>query len=167
MIPTRDTLVSLFAYNRWATDRVLDAAAALAPEELVRPVGGSFGTVQATFAHVYGADWVWLERCHGRSPSALPPDHDLSSVEAIRTAWAKVHEGHSAFVATVAPERLAAPLTYVNFAGQTLTYPLGAALLHVANHGTYHRGQVVTLLRQLGHKAVSTDYIRFLDAAGK
>jgi len=55
-------------------------------------------------------------------------------------------------------------LTYVNFAGQTWTYPLAETLLHVANHGTYHRGQIATMLRQLGKTAISTDYLRWIDA---
>jgi uncharacterized damage-inducible protein DinB len=67
-------------------------------------------------------------------------------------------------VTTVPAERLVQPLTYVNFAGQTLSYPLAETLVHVANHGTYHRGQVATLLRQLGHSPIATDYVRYLDA---
>ena len=62
------------------------------------------------------------------------------------------------------PERLAEPLSYVSFSGESFTRQLGDALLHLANHGTYHRGQVATLLRQLGRKAAPTDYLRFIDA---
>jgi len=59
---------------------------------------------------------------------------------------------------------MAQPLSYVNFKGETFKYPLGETLVHVANHGTYHRGQVATLLRQLGRTPASTDYLRYLDA---
>ncbi len=52
----------------------------------------------------------------------------------------------------------------MSFSGDSFTRELGDALLHLANHGTYHRGQVATLLRQLGHKATSTDYLRYVDA---
>ena len=157
----------LFAYSRWANGTMLDSAKPLSSEEFLRPIGGSFGSVQATFAHLYGADWVWLERWHGRSPSALPGADELKALDVIRSRWETVQEGHRAFAETLTPDRMKEPLTYVNFAGQTWTYPLGEALLHVANHGTYHRGQIATLLRQLGHKAASTDYLRYLDALAK
>lgn len=129
-------------------------------------MGGSFGSIQGTLAHFSGADWVWLERWHGRSPRALPEGSAVTTLERLREKWAPVQDSHLAFVSSVAADRLTAPITYVNFAGQTMTYALGEALVHVANHGTYHRGQVATLLRQLGHKPIPTDYLRFLDAGG-
>ena len=72
--------------------------------------------------------------------------------------------GQDTFIAALTPERLAEPLSYVNFSGDSFTRELGDALLHLANHGTYHRGQVATLLRTLGHKAAPTDYLFFIDA---
>jgi hypothetical protein len=69
------------------------------------------------------------------------------------------------FGSVLTPERLAEPLSYVAFSGDSFTRRLGDALLHLANHGTYHRGQVATLLRQLGRKAAATDYLRFIDDA--
>ena len=167
MTRSREDIEKLFAYGRWATAKTLESAAALSAEEFAKPIGGSFGSVQGTLAHLYGADWVWLERFHGRSPSALPGAETLTALETIRERWEPVHQGLQKFVETLAPARMTEPLTYVNFAGQTWTYPLGEALVHVANHGTYHRGQVATLLRQLGKKAASTDYLRWIDALAK
>lgn len=164
---TPDDIAKLLTYGRWATGKILDSASVLTPEEFGQPIGGSFGSVQGTLAHLYGADWVWLERFHGRSPRALPDADGLKSLDVIRERWGPVHDGLDAYVASLSPTRLGEALTYVNFAGQTWTYPIGEALVHVANHGTYHRGQVVTLLRQLGKQAASTDYLRWIDAGGK
>ena len=55
----------------------------------------------------------------------------------------------------------------MSFKGDTFTRPLGETLVHIVNHGTYHRGQVATLLRQLGKIPASTDYLLYLDAAAK
>ena len=162
-----EQIATLFAYTRWATAKTLESAAPLSADEFLRNIGGSFGSVQSTLAHLYGADWVWLERCHGRSPRALPKAEELESFDALRSRWNDVQERQRAFVETLRPDRMDDLLTYVNFAGQTWTYPLGEALVHVANHGTYHRGQVATLLRQLGKTAVSTDYLRWIDAGKK
>jgi len=159
MTRTPEDIAKLFAYGRWATARTLESVEALGPEELGRPVGGSFGSVQSTLAHLYGADWVWLERWNGRSPASLPAAQEAADFAALRSKWEGVLEAHRVFVESLPPARLNEPLSYVNFAGKNLTYPLGEVLVHVANHGTYHRGQIATLLRQLGKTPVSTDYL--------
>lgn len=159
-----ETLRNLFDFGRWANRTILDSVAALTAEEYARPIGGSFGSVQGTLVHLYGADWIWLERFHGRSPRALPEGDELLPLDALTGKWREVEAGQRAYMDTLTPERLAEPLSYVAFSGDKFTRRLGDALLHLANHGTYHRGQVVTLLRQLGHKPASTDYLRFIDA---
>jgi uncharacterized damage-inducible protein DinB len=164
---TPEDVARLFAYGRWATAQTLASAAALTADELLQPVGGSFGSVQGTLTHIYGADWVWLERWNGRSPAALPTADAATTLAALAQMWEKVHEGQRAFAASTSPARLSGPLTYVNFAGKTFTYPLGETLVHTSNHATYHRGQVATLLRQLGKTPISTDYLRYLDALAR
>lgn len=158
------TLRNFFSYGRWANRTILESVAALTPEEYARPVGGSFGSVRGTLVHLYGADWVWLERLHGRSPRALPEGDDLASLDELARKWSAVEASQDAYIAGLTPERLTEPLSYISFAGDSFTRALGDALLHIANHGTYHRGQVATLLRQLGRQAASTDYLRFVDA---
>ena len=158
------TLRNFFAFGRWANRTILGSVAELTPDEYARPVGGSFGSVEATVFHLYGADWVWLERFHGRSPRAMPEGDDLSTLEALTTKWREVEAGQDAYISVLTQERLAEKLSYVAFSGDAFTRFLGDALLHLANHGTYHRGQVATLLRQLGRKPPSTDYLRYVDA---
>jgi uncharacterized damage-inducible protein DinB len=157
-----EDIAALFAYTRWASLRTLESAASLSQEELLRSIGGSFGSVQATLSHLYSADWMWLERWHGRSPQVPPKAGELERFDVLRDRWHEVQEGQRTFVETVTPARIGEPLTF-HFDGRTWTFPLGETLLHVANHGTYHRGQIATLLRQLGKTAVSTDYLRWID----
>ena len=158
------TLRNFFAFGRWANRMIVESAAALTPEEFARPIGGSFGSVQGTLVHLSGADWVWLERFHGRSPREMPAGYELLDLEGLTRKWREVEAGQDAFIAALTQERMAEPLSYLSFAGDSFTRELGDALLHLANHGTYHRGQVATLLRQLGHKAAPTDFLRFIDA---
>lgn len=159
-----DEVTRLFDYSRWANGRAIEGAAALTAEELARSVGGSFTSVLGTLTHLVGAEWVWLERWHARSPRALPTD--FATVEDLRRRLAEVEEGQKAVLGALTPDRLASKITYVNFAGQTLTYALGDAMVHLVNHGTYHRGQVATLLRQLGKKPLSTDFLLYLEGGG-
>jgi uncharacterized damage-inducible protein DinB len=157
----------LFDFGRWANAKVLESVSALSAEEYARPLGGSFGSVEGTLVHLYGADWVWLERFYGKSPRALPGSDGAATLDALKEKWKAVEEGQQVFLSTLTPARLEEPLSYVNFAGESWTYPLGEALLHVVNHGTYHRGQIATLLRQLGKTPVATDFLRYIDAQAK
>src|SRR5690606_38104896 len=82
-----DELRDLFAYKRWASHRIVGAAAKLGDEALDRDLGSSFPSVRATLAHVLSAEWVWLSRWKGTSPTGLPGSWDLSTLDAIRARW--------------------------------------------------------------------------------
>ena len=155
----------LYEFNRWANARTLEACVPLSPEELERTIGGSFSTVLGTLAHLIGAEWVWLERWHGRSPRALPTG--FVSLADLRSRLGQVEQEQRSFLEALTPARMAEPITYVNFKGESWSYPLGEALVHLVNHGSYHRGQVATLLRQLGKTPLATDYLLFLDGKAK
>jgi uncharacterized damage-inducible protein DinB len=153
----------MYAYNHWANSRVLAAAGGLSAEELERDLRTSFGSIRGTFTHVLAVDWVWLERGHGRSPSSVPGVEDWRTVADFQVRWAEVDRGWTDLLEGLTDESLGAEVAYTNFAGVPHRYPLGKVLYHVVNHGSYHRGQVTAMLRELGHQGVSTDFIYFLD----
>ena len=144
------TLRELFAYNYWARDRQLEACAALSQEQFQRPMSGSFPSLRDTLAHLVGGEWAWLERCHGRSPRSFPTAEEFPTLTAISERWRAVEHDFREYLAGLHEEALIQPLTYVGLTGETWTYPLWRALLHVVNHQSYHRGQVTTILKQLG-----------------
>ena len=86
MITPEDTR-TLFAYDAWANRRMLDACAALAPEHFTRDLGSSFRSVRDTMAHIHGAQWIWFERFHGRSPALLPNGDPFPDVASLRARW--------------------------------------------------------------------------------
>lgn len=153
---------NLYAYNRWANCSVLDAAGRLSPEELARDLGSSFPSVRETLAHVLGAEWIWLERWRGSSPPGFPESWDLSSLESLRAQWTEVEADQRAFVEELNEAALDRVVAYRNTRGTAFENPLWQLLRHVVNHSTYHRGQVITLLRQLGAEAVATDLVLYL-----
>lgn len=159
----------LYAYDRWANRRLLHAVAALSPEAFARDLGSSFPSVRDTVAHVLAAEWVWLRRWKGTSPTGTPEDWDLSTLEAIRTRWREVESEQEAFVSDLEDEDLRRVVSYRNTRGEPFESTLAQMLRHVVNHSTYHRGQVVTMLRQLGAEPPSTDLIQFYreDAPGR
>jgi uncharacterized damage-inducible protein DinB len=158
MVPLA-TLRELVDYNYWARDRQLAVCAALSQEQFQRPLGNSFSSGRNTLVHLVGAEWVWLERCRGRSPRALPLAGEFPTLAAIVDRWRGIEHGLCEYVAGLKEEALARPLTYTNLTGETWTYPLWRTLLHLLNHQTYHRGQVATLLRQLGMQPTPVDLL--------
>lgn len=162
----RQDIFTLFDYNRWANERILGAVERLTPEQFVRDLGNSFPSVRDTLAHILGAEWVWLRRWHGESPAKGLPATEFPTVASLRDRFAVVEKERRAFLEGVPEERLAQPLPYTDFAGKQHALPLVHSLQHLVNHGSYHRGQVTTLLRQVGGTPVSTDMSRFyLDRA--
>jgi len=157
------TLRDLFDYNYGARDRQLDACAALSEEQFLRPMGNSFSSVRDTLAHLVAVEWIWHERWRGKSPSKVDAQEfaagTFPNLATVRDRWGVVEGNVRAFLAGLNEVDLAQALTYTNVKGERWTSPLWQALFHVVNHQTYHRGQITTLLRQLGAAAPAVDYL--------
>jgi uncharacterized damage-inducible protein DinB len=159
---TADYIRVLIDYNYWARDRVLTSAEQLSPEQLLRNLDSSFGSVLDTLVHMHFAEWIWYQRWKGESPTAGPDRSQLVSVDAIRDAWRPLEDQIRSFVETLGPAGLARTIEYRTMNGQPGSSAHWQMIVHVVNHGTYHRGQVATMLRQLGARpALSTDMIVF------
>lgn len=156
----------LYEYNRWANARVLDAVSKLTPEQFTRDLQSSHRSVRDTLAHILAAEWIWLERWKAVSPKALLTPTDFQTVESLATRWAKVERGYVEFINGITDESLAEVITYTNTKGEEWTYPLGRMMQHVMNHSSYHRGQVATMLRQLGASVNPVDLLVFMDVNG-
>ena len=164
----RQDVLTLLEYSAWANGRMLDAAATLSPEAFLRDMRNSFPSVRDTLAHILAAEWVWLRRWQGESPTTFLGTGDFPTVASLKERFAVIDRERRLFVEALSEERLSQPLTYLDLAGKTHSLLLVHSLQHVVNHGTYHRGQVTTLLRQLGATPVSTDLSRFcLDQAAR
>jgi len=141
----------LFDHLAWADGLVLDALGRMspAPETAVRE-----------YAHILGADEVWLSRLEQRpSRSAVWPTLTLAELGPLA---AEMHRGYSAFLARLGENDLEAGVSYTNSAGQAFRTPVRDILLHVALHAHYHRGKVNLLLRQAGQAPAPADFIGFV-----
>ena len=144
----------LFDHLAWADDRVLRSlreAPAIPPKAL------------ELFAHVLGAEHVWLARLRqtsGRVP--VWPSLDLDQCAALAL---ENKAGYGALLDELQADGLRAEVPYTNSAGTSFRTPVEDILLHVALHGCYHRGQVAILLRQNGAVPQPSDYIAFVRGA--
>jgi uncharacterized damage-inducible protein DinB len=157
----------LYEYNAWANHRVLESCVPLTTEQFTRPLGSSFSSLRDTLVHILGAEWIWLERWMGRSPEALPSPEKFPDLASVRVGWEPVEFMLMVIVAGLREDEIQQEIDYINLQGERFAYPLRAMLVHLVNHGSYHRGQVAAMLRQLGAQPLPTDYLVFLDALAR
>ena len=143
-------LRTMLDYHYWARDRLLEALEPLSPEQFNRDLGSSFKSIRETIVHTYAAEWAWHSRWQGHSPTALLPDDQFPDLAAVRRAWSQ-HEGDMrAFLDGSGEDGVSRVIEYKLLSGEAGASPLWQMLQHVVNHASYHRGQVTTMLRQLG-----------------
>ena len=158
---------TLYAYNRWANGRIVGAAQPLDSKDFTRDLATSHRSVRGTLIHILWGEWLWLQRWRGESPKQIFDPEDFPDTAAIESRWRQVERQQDNFISGLDAERLDARVSYQNLQGQRWEYTLAHMMQHLANHSSYHRGQVVTLLRQLGQSAPATDFLVFFDERGE
>jgi uncharacterized damage-inducible protein DinB len=158
---------NLFSYTEWANELALGAAGKLADEHVRRDVGISHQSIFGTLVHMAGAEWIWLERWHGRSPAkaeawSLWSTESCADLALLKERWGQLVEQRTRFVSELNEARLAADLPFKLLSGDPSSMPLVNQMQHVVNHATMHRGQIVGMIRQLGIEPPATDLLFYL-----
>jgi uncharacterized damage-inducible protein DinB len=163
----KEVMKDLAAYHRWADKRLLDAACKLPPEGTDREVQSSFPSLRKTVEHLFWSEGVWLQRLQMQEKVVVPRAFEgdfaalaasLKALDGTLSEWLDVQK-ETLFEHTIA---------YYNTEKKYFKMPVYQCLLHFFNHGTYHRGQIVTIFHQLGvTKIPPTDYIVFKRLPGK
>ena len=157
-----DSLRMMAGYNHWMNERLYVICAGLSDEERKRDRRAFFRSIHGTLNHLLLTDRGWLARFN-RKPWPFPAlDQELyADFDELRRERGRTDREIEEFLAGIAPERLDAPLGYENYAEEKFTHPLGPAIVHLFNHQTNHRGQLTTLLTQLGIDPGLTDAVVF------
>jgi uncharacterized damage-inducible protein DinB len=151
----------LLAYTEWANHRVIRAAATLPVDDWKRDLGSSHGGVRGTLAHTFWAEWVWLERWKGLPNPARTDEGEFADVTVLSERWRVLNGHRQAWFRALPEAAVGQTLRYRLMNGTESAQPLWQLVQHLANHSSYHRGQVVTMLRMLGAKGVGTDLVTF------
>jgi uncharacterized damage-inducible protein DinB len=160
-------LRTLLDYHYWARDRVLDAAADLSSDQFLRDLRSSFRSIRDTLVHLVASETNWCLRWRGQAPTTMLPPENFPDVAAIRGEWRRLESEVRRYVEEQGERGLDRVYRFVTLSGQPTESTLWQMVQHMANHGSYHRGQITTMLRQLGAQPPkSLDMIAFYQTSG-
>jgi uncharacterized damage-inducible protein DinB len=143
-------------YSAWASRKLIDAARAVPDADFEKPVGISHNSLLGTLAHVYWADWIWFTR------TVEPMEKPGQTREALETAWPELLDKWVAWAEQANEDEINRVVEYRSILdGQIARSPAWQIVLHVVNHATLHRGQVMGMLRQMGIAPPHTDLMIF------
>ncbi|MDR3587226.1 MAG: DinB family protein [Desulfosporosinus sp.] len=154
-------IIDLYSYDDWANRKLLTTVSQLENEEFIRDLSSSFKSIRDTMVHILGAEELWLSRWMGEqgrtllNPDGFPTDTSLAD------RWDDYRNQINRFVLLLTEENLTLEISYKNLKGIPYSLELWKQMLHVANHSSFHRGQVVTMLRQLKKQPPSLDLISY------
>jgi uncharacterized damage-inducible protein DinB len=153
------TQPQMFArYNRWMNEKLYEAAATLSDYERKADLGAFFKSIHGTFEHLLWADGAWLARFEGQPVAPPPKELQFPEFEVMRSARRGRDAEILAWADALTPEWLTAPFSWKSVVYQsTFTQPGFAVVSQFFNHQTHHRGQITTLLMQLGVDPGVTD----------
>lgn len=158
-----EQLLKYTLYNLWANARIMDFVTNAGEDNADVECQSSFPTIRKTIYHIYDAEWVWMLRINKQPLGDWPPSRDFNfPLDKFRETWAAQSTEIIDFVRSSDEKKLAVNLDYTNTKGEKFTSRLSDVIMHCMNHSTYHRGQVITMLRTTGFTDVaSTDFITF------
>ena len=156
----QDDFASLYAFNRWANAKMLDACRKLTPEQYAaEPVPG-WGSVRSTVYHIVIVTDGWLRTLADDPDQSFTPESEVQTVDDAARVLERAYRTLDVVLPTLSPEKLATPRT-LSRRGRTAVLPPWVVLRHVVNHTTYHRGQVASKLKRFGVQQAETDLVYF------
>ncbi|MCO1603586.1 DinB family protein [Desulfosporosinus nitroreducens] len=154
-------MIELYSYNAWANKKLLDAVKNLENEEFTRDLSSSFRSIRDTMVHILGAEELWLSRWTGEEGRTLLNPDDFPTYTTLADRWGDFRNQIDRFLVSLTEKDLLEEINYKNLSGISYSLELWKQMLHVNNHSTSHRGQVVTMLRQLKKQPPSLDLIYY------
>jgi len=155
-----DDFATLFAFNRWANDKMLAACRQLTPEQYAAEPAPGWSSVRSTVYHIARATEGWLRGLKGDPDESRLSEEEVATVDDAERLLERGYKHLEEILAAFTPQRLATPVT-LRSRGRSVTLLPWVVLRHVVNHTTYHRGQVASKLKRFGVQQPETDFLFF------
>lgn len=156
----KELLKQMAVYNVWATQRILDVINTLPEDQQKAELPGSFSSLYKTVLHMWDAESVWWQRFKLHERIAVPSESFTGTMQELSHSLISQSQQWKEWLDTATDMALEHVFQYYNNKKEFFKQPTWQMILHVLNHGTYHRGQLISMLRQLGvDKLPATDFI--------
>ena len=155
----KELLKQLAAYNAWASRKITELILTLPEEEQKQEVPSSFKSLFNTVLHMWDAESIWWQRMKLQERILVPGQNFSGNMKDIVTGLLQQSSQWEQWISNASELSLDHVFQYQNSKKEQFKQPVYQMLLHVFNHGTYHRGQLVNILRQLGKEKIpQTDF---------
>jgi uncharacterized damage-inducible protein DinB len=153
-------LQQLATYNIWANKKLMEVILNLPEEKQMAEVPSSFSSLYKTVLHMWDAESAWWQRMKLHERLVIPSENFKGSMKDVVNGLSQQSEQWLDWVSSASDIALDHVFQYQNSKKEQFKQPIYQMLLHVFNHGTYHRGQLINMLRQLGiEKLPQTDFV--------
>ena len=158
----KQLLTSYTKYEYWANEKLLELVLTLSDEQQQCEIKSSFPSIHKTCLHVWDASTIWWQRLHKVTEPVVPSLSFHPDMKDVANGLLQQNRQWADWMLSATDADLEFVLAYKNMKGEPYEQPVKDIILHLNNHGTYHRGQLVTMLRQAGvEKVPQTDYILY------
>ncbi|MGG1314161.1 DinB family protein [Cohnella laeviribosi] len=154
-----EKILHMYDYHIWANERTMNHLKSLPDEIFFKEVDLGFKSIAEVIGHIVAVDEVWFARIKEQSPSSIVTKQ-FSNIEEASNCMNKLQSQIREYLSLI--KDVEKRVTYRNQMGQEFQNSVSEIIQHVVNHGTYHRGNITTILRYLGYKGIQTDYIAYL-----
>ena len=153
-------------YNLWANSRIIEMLKPLDEKLIFTQLKSSFPGIAKTLLHIWDAETIWLKRLQGESLNQLPSKEFHGNKNELLIGLQKSSEAIISFIGSKGDDFISSTISYKTTRGDAYENVAEDILFHLVNHGTYHRGQIITMLRELEIVHVpNTDLINYLRTA--
>ncbi|HJZ46224.1 MAG TPA: DinB family protein [Roseiflexaceae bacterium] len=159
----KQDLQMLYAYNRWANARILEAVANISETQFLAGNQLPHGGLRGTLVHTLFAEWIWRQRWQGVASSAPWRPEDFPTFASLKTRWDEEEKNLMEFIDGLTEQRLQAEFDYISTESHPHRRVVWEAMLHLVNHGTQHRSEAAAILTDMGFSPGDIDLIVFLN----
>ena len=156
----KELLTRYAAYNSWANQKLFELIHTLPEEKVKQEIPSSFNSIYKTVLHMWDAESAWWQRLKLQERIVVPSENFNGNITDIMNGLKQQNQLWHDWIKNATDPMLQHVFQYHNTKRESFKQPVHEMILHVLNHGTYHRGQLVNMFRQLGiEKIPQTDYI--------
>ncbi|HVO73595.1 MAG TPA: DinB family protein [Ignavibacteriaceae bacterium] len=156
-------LLEQIKYNQWAVRQYINILHKLDSEQFKRSMNSSFSSIHETLGHMLWVEELWYERWQGHQVTNLFDPLNIPPLETLKNRFTEIYIKQIQLLESYPSGSENQTISYVNFQGKRWEYSLSQLVQHLMFHSAYHRGQIATMLRQIGKVPPKTDYLIFID----